>query len=527
MRIQYGRAWCSAVACIVAALVAVGLAAPAEVAAQKSGGTLRIAILGEPPALDPHWTTATLTEIITGHYLEGLYTRDKSYQPIPMLAEGHTVSADNKVYTIRLRHGVIFHNGKEMTSEDVVASLNRWLKVATYGKALAPKVEAVRATDKYAIEIQLKEPSAVLIPNLAFENNFAAIYPKEVAEAAGDKPNTQFIGTGPFKIVDRQPDRFIKMVRHDKYTARSDPATGWGGKKVAYVDTLMWIPTPDPVQRINAVESGEADFTFDATADAYGRLKDNPNVRTEISKPYYWLVMVFNKKKGIFADDTPAGKKMRQAVLAAIDQEPVTKAAVGRPEFYRLDGSISFKEEGKWWVDVPASTYNQKDKAKARRLLQEAGYKGQPIRYMTTQEYDWMYKFALVAKQQLEEVGLKVDLQVVDWATLVKQRNDPDKYDAFTTGISAFADPTQSVVLSCAWPGWHCNAEVDKLLDQMRRETVFEKRYALWKEAHKIFYDWVPVIRHGDIFGLSVMTPAVKGTAGMMRPFFWNVWLEK
>jgi peptide/nickel transport system substrate-binding protein len=510
-----------------AVFLALGLAGPGDIAAQKSGGTLRVAILGEPPALDPHWTTASLTEITTGHYLESLYTRDKNYQPIPMLAEGHSVSADGKVYTIRLRRGVIFHNGKEMTSDDVVASLNRWLRVSTQGKALAKNVEGVRATDKYAIEIRLKERSAVLIPALAFENNFAAIYPKEVAEAAGDKPNTQFIGTGPFKIVERQPDRFIKMVRHDKYAARSEPPNGWGGKKVAYVDTLMWIPTPDAAVRIAAIESGEADYTFDATADAYGRLKDNPNIRTEISKPYYWLVMVFNKKKGLFSDESPAGKKMRQAILAALDQEPITRAAVGRPEFYGLDGGISFKEEGGWWVDVPASTYNQKDKAKARRLLQEAGYKGQTVRYMTTQEYDWMYKFALVTKQQLEEVGMKVDLQVVDWATLVKQRNDPDKYDAFTTGISAFADPTQSVVLSCAWPGWHCNAEVDKLLDQMRAETVFEKRYVLWKEVHKIFYDWVPVIRHGDIYGLNVMTKHVKGTAGMMRPFFWNVWLDK
>src|SRR5262245_65741206 len=124
--------------------------------------------------------------------------------------------------------------------------------------------------------------------------------------------------------------------------------------------------------------------------------------------------MVMNKKKGIFSDETPSGKKMRQAVLAAIDQEPVTKAAVGRPEFYRLDGSISFKEEGKWWVDVPASTYNQKDKAKARRLLQEAGYTGQPVRYMTSQEYDRMYKFALVGKQHHKEYGRQVDPQIHD-----------------------------------------------------------------------------------------------------------------
>src|SRR5215831_10596239 len=159
MAFRFGSASFSVAALVAAVLFAAVFVAPAEVAAQKSGGTLRIAILGEPPALDPHWTTATLTEIITGHYLEGLFTRDKNYQPIPMLAEGYTVSADNKVFNIRLRHGVIFHNGKEMTSEDVVASLNRWLKVSTYGKALAPKVEGIRATDKYAIEVRLKEPS--------------------------------------------------------------------------------------------------------------------------------------------------------------------------------------------------------------------------------------------------------------------------------------------------------------------------------------------------------------------------------
>src|SRR5262245_9032631 len=88
MSVRFDRAPSIVAALIAAVLIAAGLLAPAEVAAQKSGGTLRVAILGEPPALDPHWTTATLTEIITGHYLEGLFTRDKNYQPTPMLAEG-------------------------------------------------------------------------------------------------------------------------------------------------------------------------------------------------------------------------------------------------------------------------------------------------------------------------------------------------------------------------------------------------------------------------------------------------------
>jgi len=123
----------------------------------------------------------------------------------PDAGRGHTVSADNKVFNIRLRHGVIFHNGKEMTSEGrggLAQSLAQGRHVrqgAGPEGRYHPRDGQVRDRDPPQGAVR------VLIPNLAFENNFAAIYPKEVAEAAGDKPNTQFIGTGPFKIVERQP----------------------------------------------------------------------------------------------------------------------------------------------------------------------------------------------------------------------------------------------------------------------------------------------------------------------------------
>src|ERR1700730_14000984 len=113
-----------------------GLAAlPTARQAQVKGWVTRVGKLGEPPALDAHWTTATITETLTNHIYEGLYGLDSSNRPIPMLADGHTVSKDGLVYTFKLRQGVKFHNGKEMISEDVVASLGRWGKQSSYGKA--------------------------------------------------------------------------------------------------------------------------------------------------------------------------------------------------------------------------------------------------------------------------------------------------------------------------------------------------------------------------------------------------------
>src|SRR5439155_10867222 len=129
------------------ALVAILLSASSVAAAEtpKRGGVLRVGNLGEPPALDAHWTTASITEALTNHIYEGLYSLDSSARPIPMLAEGHTISKDGLNYTFKLRQGIKFHNGKDMTSDDVVASLTRWGKQSVYGKALFAQVAEFRA----------------------------------------------------------------------------------------------------------------------------------------------------------------------------------------------------------------------------------------------------------------------------------------------------------------------------------------------------------------------------------------------
>src|SRR5712691_10128926 len=133
--------------------VAALLTVPAH--AQKKGGVLRIGNLGEPPSLDPHWGTQTITEVLANHIFEGLYALDDKYQPIPMLADGMpTISRDGLTYTIKLRRGIKFHNGKEMTSDDVVPSIVRWSKRSVYGKALFAQVVDFKAVDKYAVELK-------------------------------------------------------------------------------------------------------------------------------------------------------------------------------------------------------------------------------------------------------------------------------------------------------------------------------------------------------------------------------------
>src|SRR5262249_44210276 len=171
-------------------------------------------------------------ETLTNHIYEGLYSLDSSNKPIPMLAEGVTISKDGLVYTFKLRQGVKFHNGKEMTSEDVVASLARWGKQSIYGKALFAQVADWKALDKYTVEMKLKEKSAIVLISLAVPNNFGAIYPKEIAEKfPPEQKATEYIGTGPFKLAEWKPDQYIRMVRFDDYKSRNEKPNGYGGGK--------------------------------------------------------------------------------------------------------------------------------------------------------------------------------------------------------------------------------------------------------------------------------------------------------
>src|SRR2546426_1910968 len=158
---------------VLALATALATAAVVGVAdAQRKGGVLRVGNLGEPPSLDAHWTTASITEMLTNHIYEGLYSLDSANRPIPMLAESHTAGKDGLTYTFKLRQGVKFHNGKEMTSEDVVASLARWGKQSIYGKALFAQVADWRAGGKDTVQMKLKEKSGIVLISLAVPNNF-------------------------------------------------------------------------------------------------------------------------------------------------------------------------------------------------------------------------------------------------------------------------------------------------------------------------------------------------------------------
>jgi peptide/nickel transport system substrate-binding protein len=486
------------------------------------GGVLHAAMVGEPPSLDLHRTTAVIVQQVMWHVYETLYTYDRGFQPIPMLAQGHAVADGGRRWTLTLRKGIRFHNGKEMTSADVLASLTRWGKLATNGRALWKNVDAIQAPAPHTVVIQLKEPSGSLLYFIAEPNNGAAIYPEEVVRSAGDGSLADFIGTGPYRFVEHKPDRHIKLARFGDYAARSEVANGFGGRRTAYLDEILFVPVPDVAVRLAGVETGDYHFGQSIPQDQYARIKNLAVLEPRIAKPGGMAAAALNHKQGPMAT-----KKIRQAFLAALDMEPIMAAGFGHRDFYRLDGSIFFTETP-WHSRAGVAAYDRKDPAEARRLLAEAGYRGEPVRWLTTREYDWMYKNAVVARQQLEGVGFKVDLQVVDWATLVQRRSKPELWEVFSTAFLFLADPALAAPLKCEWPGWWCHEEKDRLVAALARETDPARRKALVDRIQALFYEEVGHVKFGDAFALDAARKEFRGEfRGAPVLYFWNAWLER
>ena len=275
--------------------------------------------------------------------------------------------------------------------------------------------------------------------------------------------------------------------------------------------------------RLAGVETGEYHHAMFVKQDSYDRVKALPALEPRIVKPRGWAVAVLNHKAGPMTQ-----KKLRQAVQAALDMEPILAGGFGSRDFYRLDPGLFFPEQP-WHSTASATLYNQHDKDKARRLAQGGGLHrtaasgGSPPR-----EYEFMYKNALVAKQQLEEVGIAVDLQVVDWATLNHRTEKPELWEVFSTGFVFSADPANHVALRCTFQGWWCNEEKERLLGELQVEMDLKKRKAIVDRIQTVFYEDVGSVKLGDYFTLDVARRDLRGEFRTApRLYFWNSWLAK
>lgn len=508
-------------AALAAALVLTGCTpgdtSPVETSEPVVGGNLTIAWNAQPATLDPIATTATTTRDIANNIFEGLFALDADAHPQPMLAEGYAANDDFTEYTIALRKGVLFHNGDEMKSADVVASLNRWITSSTIGKQDFADVQ-VAASDDYTVTLTSPAPFYTMIELMMPPNQGLIIVPEESVAAVTETgmPEDAIVGTGPYKFSSWTKDRSIVLERFDGYRGVDSEPSGLAGAKHAYLDTLTFEFVPDVTTRVNGLQTGSYDFAAAVPSDNLAQLQSaGLTMSTEF---IYQFLFVPNKASGFFAS-----AEARQGLFFAIDPTAILTSAYGGKDFFQLNGALSKPSQTNWYTEAGIDgRYNSLDPAKAKKMFMDAGYDGSPIKILTTRDYPDSYNGSVVLEQQLKEAGLNAELVVVDQATVLSTRAETTGWDLFPTALG-FGAPETFLPLKATWPGSTSSPEIAKALADVKLSTTADEAHAAREALQTAFYDYAAALKVGDAATLNGMSAGLTGYTYLYGPVFFNI----
>jgi peptide/nickel transport system substrate-binding protein len=519
------RRW--AVAVLVAVAAVAGFAGHGQ--AQT---TLRAVMHSDLKIVDPIWTTAYIVRNHGYMIYDTLFGTDEKGEIKPQMVGKYDVSADQLTHTFTLRDGLIWHDGAPVTAEDCVASIKRWGAKDATGQKLMTFVAGFEVKDDKTFVITLKEPTGLVLLGLGKPSSAVPfMMPKRVAETDPNTQISEFIGSGPFvfKREEWKPGDKTVYVKFDKYKPRPEPPSGFAGGKVVKVDRVEWRAISDHQQAINALLAGEIDFIEQPPHDLLPLALADPNIKAvDIILGGYQYTFRPNWLHKPF--DNP---KVREALFYAFNQEDFLKAVIGDPKYYKV--CLSYYPCGS-----PFSTEKgmqgvlKSDFKKAQELLKEAGYDGTPIVLMHSTDLAVLTNLAPVAKALMEKAGFKVDMQSMDWQTLVGRRSKKDPpaaggWNAFMTSwVSAdITNPIFTGFMNSACDkamfGWPCDAEIEKLRDAFARETDPARQKAIAEAIQVYDTKMVTHVPLGQWYLPAIMRKAVEGMVPADAPVFWNV----
>lgn len=454
----------------LAALAAAALAAPlAPTAAAQS--TLRIGLAEDPDILDPTLARTYVGRIVFAAICDKLFDIDENVKIVPQLATGFEVSGDGKEVLIKLRAGVVFHDGEKFDAEAAKFSLERHLTMqGSFRRSEIAPIDKVEVVDPLTIKLVLKAPFAPLIAALT-DRAGMMVSPKAARETGanfGNKP----VCAGPYKFVERVPQRHIVVEKFKDY---------WDAANV-HIDRIVYQPIEDSTVRLANLRSGSLDMIERPLATDIGTIKKDPklSLSTVVELGYQGITMnVGNGPRS----KTPFGQnaKVRQAFELAID-----RAAINQVVF---NGEYVI---GNQWIQPAHPMYQQslpvpkRDVAAAKKLLAEAGVKTPYAIELMVPNNPETRQVSEVIQSMVKEAGFDVKIRVTEFATSLKTAEQGD-YDLYLIGWSGRTDPDGNIYsfATCKGPlnyGKFCDPEIDALLDKSRqvndpaaRKKVFEQ----------------------------------------------------
>jgi len=512
----------------VAAAAMIALSAPA--AAEK---VLRIVPHADLKNLDPIWTTAYITRNHGYMVYDTLFANDANLKIQTQMVDTWKVSDDGLVYTFTLRDGLKWHDGAPVKSEDCIASIKRWGKRDGMGQKLMDFTKSLDVVDDKTFTLTLKEPYGLVLDSLGkISSNVPFMMPKRLADVDAFEQVPEIIGSGPFKFVKDEwvPGSKIVYVKNTDYVPRSEPASGAAGGKVVKVDRVEWVYIPDPATTMNALINGEVDLWETPAVDMIPLMRNNADIKIETIDPLGtqgWLRPnhlhpPFNHPKA------------RQALLWAVNQEEYLQAIVGDPKLYKVCAAYFICGTPND-TDVGTNPLKTVDKDIAKRLLKEAGYKGEKIVLMQPTDIPVLNNASLVTAQLLRDIGMDVDVQAMDWSTLTSRRAEKKSpadggwniFHTYSTGADV-QSPIANIGISGggvekAWFGWPTDAKTEQLRDDWARESDPKKKFKIVEELQARLFEVVPYVNYGQWFQPMAWRSNLSGVLVSPVPFFWNI----
>ena len=464
-------------------------AASAESGELSKGSSVTVGISQDLDSLDPHKAVNAGTSEVLFNIFEGLMKASPDGGVIPAVASDYSISEDGKTYTFTLREGVKFHNGNQVTMEDVLYSLERCAGSENNGTPLIAafsNVESITA-DGGNVVITLGEPS------LEFLNAMTAAV---IPAGTGDEQATAPVGTGPFSFVSYTPQSSMEIVRFGDY---------WG--EAAHLERVKFQIVSDVNTLVMGLNGGTIDMVIHMPNTMATSLNSGFTVLEDTMKLVQALYI--NNAVEPFND-----VRVRQAMYYAINVPEVIDFVcdgAGVPT-----GTSMYPAFTKYFVAELAEVYQQ-DLDKAKALLRDAGYaNGFDMTITVPSNYTQHVDTGLILSQQLAEVGINAEVVEVNWETWVSDVYKGRNYQSTVSGIAA-SDMTAREMLQ-RYTSDHgknfinfMDDEFDSVVNQAMTTMDMDEQVALYKRAQEILNEKAASLWLQDLCDLVVMRPELDG----------------
>ena len=492
-------------------------------------GSLAVSLSSDIRGTEPGVNRDANTDAVMMHVFEGLVAYREDGSPGPLLADRIEVSDDGLTYRFTLRRGVRFHNGAIMTSADVIWTWRRyldpetgWLCLPDFDGTKGVKILWVKADGPGAVVFRLSRAQPLFLSQMAsVQCGGAPILHRSSVNADGSWRAPVF--TGPYRIAHWQRGEYIDLAAFRDYSSRAGPRDGYTGGKHAQAPMVRWMVIRDSAARLAALIKGQIDVMPEANSAELRRIARYPSLKLD-SAPSGVVNAILIRPTGPLAD-----VRVRRALMLSIDRRAVVNLATGGTGA----PNASLVPVGSSFHDAVQDEGRQVDVAQARHLLDQAGYRGEPITLSTNRRYSDMFNQALLVQAMAREAGINLRLQVSEWATQL-DTYQTGKFELMSFSYSARSDPAltyESVIGDrsvSARKQWDDPAAI-ALLNQVNVASDPAQRQALFDQLHERMIRDVPIIVLFNLADNNALRRNVEGykSWSISRARLWGVHKRK